>query len=124
MNKNEKLKSHKMALLCSLVLDAEIEKKITDICEDIIYDLYGIKSLSQDTYLQELSNEVEDTVTSDSNELARLLRDSLKDLEVEKSSKANELLKALDEYLTEYRKNMKQHYKIETIIRRNFKNFK
>ena len=124
MNKSEKIKSHKLALLCSLVLDAEINQKITDICEDIIYDLYGIKSLSQDTYLQELSNKVENTVTSNPNELARLLKDSLKDLEVEKSSKANKLLKTLDEYLTEYRKNIKQHHKVETIIRKNFKDFK
>ena len=124
MNKNEKIKSHKIALLCSLVLDAEINYKVSSICETIIYDLYGIKTLSNSNYLQELSNQVEERVTFNSDALARLLRDSLVDLKAEKSTKANELLEALDEYLDEYRRNMDQHYKIETIIRKNFKDFK
>ena len=58
MKKDIKLKSHKLTLLCSLLLDAEIDEKIVTVCERVIGDVYNIESLANTNYFQELSNRV------------------------------------------------------------------
>ena len=123
MKKSEHLKQHKIALLISIVFDAEINDEITDICADVLDYLYGINELRNSTYIQQMANEVERRITSNPIILAKLLRESLiKDNANNK--KALSLIKAIEKHTGKERIDINYHHKTETTVRKHYKSIK
>ena len=120
MKKSEHLKQHKIALLISLVYDADVNDDITDICADVLDYLYGINELRNSTYIQEMANEVEQRITNNSIILAKLLRESLIKVNAD-NKKALSLIKAIEYHTGKERTDINYHYKIETTVRKNYK---
>ncbi len=120
MKKSEHLKQHKIALLISLVYDADVNDEITDICADVLDYLYGINELRNSTYIQEMANEVEQRITNNSIILAKLLRESLIKVNAD-NKKALSLIKAIEYHTGKERTDINYHYKIETTVRKNYK---
>jgi ribonuclease HII len=120
MKKSEHLKQHKIALLISLVYDADVNDEITDICADVLDYLYGINELRNSTYIQEMANEVEQRITNNSIILAKLLRESLIKVNAD-NKKALSLIKAIEYHTGKEKTDINYHYKIETTVRKNYK---
>ena len=120
MKKSEHLKKHKIALLISLVYDADVNDEITEICADVLDYLYGINELRNSTYIQEMANEVEQRITNNSIILAKLLRESLIKVNAD-NKKALSLIKAIEYHTGKERTDINYHYKIETTVRKNYK---
>ena len=120
MKKSEHLKQHKIALLISLVYDADVNDEITEICADVLDYLYGINELRNSTYIQEMANEVEQRITNNSIILAKLLRESLIKVNAD-NKKALSLIKAIEYHTGKERTDINYHYKIETTVRKNYK---
>ncbi len=120
MKKSEHLEKHKIALLISLVYDADINDQTTDICANFLEYLYGIDELRSSTYIQNMAKEVEQRATDNPTILAKLLRESLiKDQVANK--KALSLIQAIEKHTGREKIDINYHHKVETIIRRNYK---
>ena len=120
MKKSEHLKQHKIALLISLVYDADVNDEITDICADVLDYLYGIDELRKSTYIQNMAKEVEHRITNDPIILAKLLRESLIKVNAD-NKKALSLIKSIEKHTGKERTDINYHYKIETTVRKNYK---
>jgi len=120
MKKSEYLKKHKIALLISIVYDADINDQTTDICANFLDYLYGIDELRKSTYIQNMAKEVERRITNNPIILAKLLRESLIKDNVG-SKKALSLIKSIEKHTGKERTDINYHYKIETTVRKNYK---
>jgi len=120
MKKSEHLKQHKIALLISLVYDADVNDDITDICADVLDYLYGINELRNSTYIQKMSNEVEQRITNNSIILAKLLRESLIKVNAD-NKKALSLIKSIEKHTGKETTDINYHHKIETTVRKHYK---
>ena len=120
MKKSEYLKKHKIALLISIVYDADINDEATDICANFLDYLYGIDELRKSTYIQNMAKEVERRITNNPIILAKLLRESLIKDNVG-SKKALSLIDAIEKHTGKENIDINYHHKIETTVRKHYK---
>ena len=116
MNKKEKLKSIKLALLISVTYEAEISSDIDTLAGSILDDLYNRKAMQKSTFLFGLERDFYEQITTDKMIIVKLCIDTIS--EVEFAKKIFEQLKRLLENENIYhKKNIDLHNKIETLIR-------
>ena len=123
MNKKKNIESHKIALLVNLTLDAEVNDNITDVCAEVVDYLYGVTELKNSTYIQEMSNEFENRITKNPNEIASLLKYHLIEFRANEE-KALRLIELIKNEVGNEAVNQRHIHKLNTLVRKNYDKYK
>ena len=122
MNKKDKQKHIKLALLLSVAMDLDLNDDITDASGAIVDELYTMPRMQQSTFVQDMASQFEKDVTVDTITVAQLLYETL--VETKLIGKRFDRLKdLLSEFCNFNYRDNDLHAKVETLIRHKYKEY-
>ena len=122
MNKKEKIKYLKPALLLSVALDLDYPDDIIEASGAIIDELYTMPTMRQSTFVADMAKEFEKRISTEQTVVAQLLLDTLRDTGIT-GNRFNRLTEALSEFITFDKRNEQLHHKTETLIRKKYADY-
>ena len=122
MNKKDKQKHIKPALLLSVALNLDLNDDITDAAGAIVDELYTMPNMKKSTFIQDLAHDFEQRITVDKVTVAQLMLDTINDMKIT-GKRFDRLKDLLSEFCIFRNRNTDLHAKVETLIRHKWKDY-